>query len=57
MRASMAREALHVLPNMERRRKAAAAKSKLNAQALEHDLGFASSVLLDKTFDADLAQE
>lgn len=57
VRASMAREALHVLPNMERRRKAAAAKSKLNAQALEHDLGFASSVLLDKTFDADLAQE
>lgn len=56
LKAKEAQEALHILPNMQKRQKHAAAAAKESEKKLEEDLGFKSSVLFSKTFDAALAK-
>jgi len=48
------KDALHILPNIEKREQAAEAKAKMSESKLEQELGFDSSVLMSHSFDAAL---
>jgi len=50
------KDALHILPNIEKREKAAQGKANMSEAKLEKELGFQSSVLMSQSFDAALGQ-
>ena len=51
-----AHDALHVLPNLLKRRAAAQHKAHVTEKTLEEELGFKPSALLSKSFDSALAK-